>query len=208
MCVITGTMLLGGATAAATATSAQIATAGMMATVANFSIASTAIAAGVAGYGQYANQQAQNAANDYNAKIMQRNAQIANLQAEDAIRRGEEAELQHRRRVAHFKGMQRVAFAESGVVVDEGSPLDTVLDTTQLGEEDAMTIRRNAAREAWGFNMEAGNYAAQGRLSSMKNSSPALAAAPTLLGGAAQSAGQVFSYQMIGLNNSLRQPRT
>lgn len=50
---------------------------------------------------------------------------------------------------------QRAGFSGQGVEVDVGSGLEVQQDAAYLGELDAMQIRQNAAREAWGYSVEA-----------------------------------------------------
>lgn len=83
------------------------------------------------------------------------NANIAELQSTDAVARGKIAEDQFRTRVKGAIGAQRVGFAASNVDVGFGSAVDVQGDAAYLGELDALTIRNNAAREAWGFKVQA-----------------------------------------------------
>lgn len=83
------------------------------------------------------------------------NARLAKQQAVDAQRRGSEEEQRQRSRVAAMKGAQRAKYAANGVLVDEGAALDTIEETAAIGEMDALTIRDNASREAWGYRSEA-----------------------------------------------------
>lgn len=158
-------------------------------------------AAGVFMQSQAARQQAEasNRANEYNAQIQERNAAIAEMQAVSAEERGAEAERLHRERVSGLKGSQRVAAAASGVLVDVGSPLEVLQDTAILGELDALTIRSNAAREAWGFRTQAGGYTAQARLSRAKRRDPGAALTTTLLTGASRLGSQYLNYRQAGV---------
>lgn len=112
----------------------------------------------------------------------QYNARMAEMQARDAELRGQEAEARHRKDVSRLTGSQRAALAGQGVDVNDlgGSAMDIQTDTAYLGELDALTIRNNAAREAWGFRSQAANYSAQGRNAQAAGT---LNAAGTLLGG-------------------------
>ena len=82
------------------------------------------------------------------------NAQVADLQAADAITRGQDEEHRFRTRVRSAIGAQRVDFAAGNIDVSQGSALDVQADAAVLGELDALTIRTNAAREAWGFKVQ------------------------------------------------------
>lgn len=89
------------------------------------------------------------------------NRQFSELMAEDAIRRGDRAALQHRKKVRQLIGSQRAALAAQGIDVNAGSAMDVQLDTASLGAQDAETIKNNAWREAWGLRSQASGYGAQ-----------------------------------------------
>jgi hypothetical protein len=80
---------------------------------------------------------------------------VAQGQARDAIDRGQAAEDAHRRKVAQFAGKQRATMGASGVELTSGSFADVLQDTAMLGELDALTIRSNAQREAYGYQSQA-----------------------------------------------------
>ena len=88
------------------------------------------------------------------ASLSDYNAQVADLQAKDALERGAEEESRFRIGVRDLVGKQRTGFAASGIDVGYGSAVDVQADTAFLGELDARTIRTNAMREAWGFNVQ------------------------------------------------------
>lgn len=88
------------------------------------------------------------------AKTAAENKQLANFQANDALLRGTVEEARYRRMIAQIVGGQRAAFGARNVAV-EGTALDLLGDTAQIGEEDVQTIRNNAAREAWGYRTQA-----------------------------------------------------
>lgn len=127
----------------------------------------------------------QNAYN-YQAAVNRNNAQIADWQARDAVTRGQKAEQAQRLRTAQLKGSQRAAMAARGVALDEGSPLNILNDTDYMGELDALTIRDNAEREAWGHRMQAGNYTSDASMLSNRADaeSPSSATFGSLLTGA------------------------
>jgi hypothetical protein len=103
-----------------------------------------------------------------NAKAQQNvanyNAQISEIQADDAIVRGRKEEMRHRLGVRGMIGSQRAAFAAGGVDVNDGSALDVQMDTARWGEVDAQTIRTNALREAWGYRVAARDSTYRGEL--------------------------------------------
>lgn len=101
-----------------------------------------------------AGQAEQAAANDQ-ADLSDYNAKVATLQGEDAIARGTLEEQRFRTQVRGIIGQQRAAFAGNNVDVSFGSAVDVQADAAFLGELDALTIRTNAMREAWGYNVQA-----------------------------------------------------
>jgi hypothetical protein len=54
-------------------------------------------------------------------------------------------------------GAQRAGIAAGNIDVGYGSAVDVQADAAFLGELDALTIKTNAAREAWGYTVEAGD---------------------------------------------------
>lgn len=98
---------------------------------------------------------AQQQAAESEARLDEYNASVADLQAKDAIERGVEEESRYRAGVRGLIGAQRAGYAASGVDVGFGSPVDVQADTARIGELDALTIKTNATREAWGYNVQA-----------------------------------------------------
>lgn len=118
-------------------------------------------------------------------------------QAEDSLARGREQELRHRGDVSRLKGSQRARLAAQGIDIDTGSAGLLQEETAILGEVDAITIRNNARREAYGYRSQAelvrrggSNMAAgyQNEAASIRNQSYG-----TLLTGGAQLAGMYAS---------------
>src|SRR5688500_9110909 len=102
-------------------------------------IATTA-ASGVNAVGQVKQGRARKRAAMSEAERLEMNAQLAESQSADAIERGREAKLRHQRDTQQLIGAQRTAYAGQGVLVDEGSALETVATTAGLSELDVMTI--------------------------------------------------------------------
>lgn len=115
------------------------------------------------------------------------NADVARLQANDAIARGQEDVRRLRQQVAAMIGSQRATFSGQGVMVDTGTPLAVQVDTTEQSERDVITLRNNALREAWGYRTQAKLLDSQGSASKKAGSQAALG---TLLG----TAGTIYSY--------------
>lgn len=115
----------------------------------------------------------------------QRDALVAELQARDAESRGGIEEQRYRRQLAQIAGAQR---AEIGArnVRRSGTALDLLTDTAQVGEEDVLTIRNEAAREAWGYRTRADESRRWGA-TSRRNAN--MQAGATLVSGGAQAYG-------------------
>lgn len=113
-----------------------------------------------------AGDQAQRAAN-FEAGIFDLNAREADLQAEDAIRRGAESEKQFRYGTKQLIGAQRASLGAQGIALDEGSASDVQAEAAYLGELDALTIRNNARREALGYRQQADNLRRSATLTRM-----------------------------------------
>lgn len=97
---------------------------------------------------------AQQEAANSQAELQDWNANVADLQGKDAIARGVESESRFRSGVDIMVGQQRAAAAGANIDVGFGSALDVQADAAYLGELDALTIRTNAAREAWGYKVQ------------------------------------------------------
>lgn len=142
-------------------------------------------------YSAYNKSKSDKAAYEYQASVTRNNSTLAEWRARDAITRGQKAEQTQRLKAASLKGTQRASLAARGLALDEGSPLSILQDTDFMGENDALTLRDNAAREAWGYRVQAGNYASDaGMLAARADAeSPISAGATSLL----TSAGSVAS---------------
>lgn len=99
--------------------------------------------------------QAQRKAAESQGELADYNASVAEIQAKDAVARGQQEEQRFRTQVRGAVGAQRAGFAADNIDVGFGSAVDVQADAAYLGELDALTIRTNAAREAWGYKVEA-----------------------------------------------------
>lgn len=113
------------------------------------------------GYSQYTAFNAQGRAQRNLSNV---NAQMADLQAADAIRRGGKTATLIREQGAQIEGQQRVGLAAGGVDVNSGTAAQIQSDTKTLTEMDALQAQNNAALEALGYKMESTNLTAQGQM--------------------------------------------
>lgn len=131
--------------------------------------------------------QATASANKYNAQVAEMNAKLSERRAKDAIERGAIEEQKKRQQVQQVLGKQQASMAANGVDVSFGSPLDTIVDSSVLGELDALTIRTNTYREAYEYRVDAANKRSSATLSRMNAKAATtgayLGAAGTILGG-------------------------
>jgi hypothetical protein len=98
------------------------------------------------------------------AALAEFNAAVADLQAKDALARGELDANRFRQRVKVLVGEQRAGIAAGNVDVGYGSAVDVQADTAFQGELDALTVKTNAAREAWGYRVEAEDIRQRARI--------------------------------------------
>lgn len=89
------------------------------------------------------------------ADQLRQNALFLRQSAADAEARGRSESDWARVETQQLIGTQRAAQAASGGEVNTDTNALIQQDTAQLGELDALTISNNAAREAYGYNVEA-----------------------------------------------------
>jgi hypothetical protein len=99
--------------------------------------------------------EAQRESAESQAQLADYNASVADLQEADAISRGRQEANEYRALVRNMVGSQRAGFAAGNIDVSYGTAVDVQTDARFLGELDALTIRTNAAREAWGYQVQA-----------------------------------------------------
>lgn len=132
---------------------------------------------------------------DAQADALRRNAVYLGNAAADARIRGARDADWRRVEGQQLIGTQRAAMAASGGVVDQDSNALIQQDTAQLAEYDALTIANNAAREAYGYEVQqsdalrtAKNLQKQARRGLLTS----------VLGGALQGGAGAFSAGLFG----------
>lgn len=124
---------------------------------------------------------------------MKLQADMADMQARQALLAGEREQQRSRMTTANLKSRQTVAMAANGVALDSGTPNAVLTSTDVMGEIDARTIEQNAVMQAWGYRTEAAMDRARA-----KSINPALSAATTLLGSATQVASTWYRFKKTG----------
>lgn len=112
----------------------------------------------------YTQSQMIRAESDYQASMLDISAGFSDLNAQDAINRGKKDAQAVKRRAKQILGSQRVALAGQGIDISSGSALDVQLDTADAAEIDALQVKNNAWKEAWGHRVESFNLRNQSRL--------------------------------------------
>ena len=134
--------------------------------------------------------QQQSAANIGQASALKQNAAYLNRAANDARYRGVVDADTQRVQTQNLIGTQRAAMAGNGGVVDDGSNALITQDTAQYGELDAMIISNNAAREAYGYEVQATNNISN---ANTLKSNAKTGMMSSLLGGVVGGLGSAFS---------------
>lgn len=147
------------------------------------SIAST----GIGAFGAIKSGQASAASARYNAAVTADNAQIQKNNASLAAQAGEAqagmSEMKTRATVGAIAANQ----AAAGIDVGSGSALDVRSSARELGELDAINIRSNAARTAYGYQVQSSSDTSQSQLDRFQAGQDSTAgfvnAGSTILGG-------------------------
>lgn len=92
---------------------------------------------------------------EYQQDVYKLNAKYAEIQAKDAIRRGELAAEARGREISAVVGRQRAAAAAQGIALDTGSQAELQAEALEVGMMDALEIENNAYREAMGYRIQA-----------------------------------------------------
>lgn len=147
-----------------------------------------AIVAVVGAYGAYSSSQSAKAQAQYQSEVDSNNAKIAANQRDDAIIRGGEEANRVQREAERMRGAQVVRLASNGLDISSGTPLAMIEDSAFFGQQDAAMARNNAAREAWGYDVQGQNAMASAGMYSnaAKAQKPGQAAGLSLLSSAAQ----------------------
>lgn len=139
---------------------------------------------------------------NYNAAVAGVNAEQAKKNSELASEAGMAQEAMQERKTRAEVGQIKANQAASGLDVNSGSALDVRSSAAELGELDALTVRSNATKEAYGYSTQASSFEAQQGLdvSEAKNDTTAgyTNAASTFLGAASTGTSNYLKYQLQG----------
>ena len=130
--------------------------------------------------GYYAQAKAQESQGKYQKQSSEFNKSIAELQAEDALKRGNALSNKEKGIINQAIGVENTSYASQGVDVNSTVATQVNADTQRAGILNAITIKNNAWREAWGFKAQAIQYGAAGKFAELAGNA---AAENTLLTG-------------------------
>lgn len=167
-------------------------------------VGAAVIGAGVTAYGIHEQGVASNNAAKYNSEVAANNAKISTQNAAYAGAEGDQntavAQMKTRAEIGAIKASQ----AASGVDVNSGSAVDVRSSAAETGELNAINIRSEAARKAYGYQTEAAGYSGQSGLdkSAANNAEAAgdIGAGASIIGGLGK-AGE--DYTKYGAGNSV-----
>ena len=141
--------------------------------------------------GQVAEGNTKNAAYQFNADINERNAQVAEQQADQLVRREEEKIVDFQKDFRKFSDSQSQAFRYNGWIASEGTPLKVALASAQEAEEEIATRRYNAKVSSGALEENAAQERMQATLNRMYGKTARragqISATTTLLNQAAES---------------------
>jgi hypothetical protein len=168
-------------------------------------ISLTALAVGAAGAGlsadaAYQKGQATGAAADYQSQVAANNSLIAEENESETAASGaaKEAALGMRTRAA--VGETTATQGASGIDVNSGSAPAVRSSEQELGKLDALTIRSNTAREAYGYAVKSESDTAQSQLDTFEGAQARaggdVSALGTFLNGASSVGGKFANLQL------------
>lgn len=154
----------------------------------------TLAGAGFGALGDIEKGQATSKADRYQAQIANNNAFLAKQNAGWATQFGEIGATQSSMKTGAEIGAMKANAGAAGIDVNTGSTALARSAADELGNVNALTIKSNAAREAYGYTTQSTNYSTQAALDKQAARDAVaagnMAAFGTLLSGASSSFGQ------------------
>lgn len=167
-------------------------------------LGASALGAGLKIFGGITGAGSARAAADFQAQVAKNNMQIARSNASIAKQQGEIAATNEGLRGRATAGAISAAQGASGVDMNSGSAVGVRASSAALSQLNAMTIKSDSARRAYGFDLEAQEYHSQMRLA--KASRPTflqtiLGIGGSVLGSASSMASQGMALDQAGAFN-------
>lgn len=192
-----------GTIAAADAAYAAVATApAWLSAVGTIGTIASGIGGVVSAVGAIESANAQASASTYNAKVDAQNAQQATMNAHLASEAGAQQAMNQSLKTRAALGGIIANEAASGVDVNTGSSPLVRMSEHDLGQYDALTLRSNAAKEAYGYETQASSYQGSSQLQTQEAKNDKTAgifnAGSTLLSSAGAAADNYTKFQLSG----------
>ena len=173
------------------------------ATLALVSTVASAGGAVIGAVGAERQAQATSEANAYQAAVATNNQKIATQYAAAATQQGQIMAEEKQMQTNQQLGMVRAAVGASGMDPSSGTGMRLQKDTLAMGELDVNTIRANAAKTAYGYNVQGMSYGAQAGLDTAASAnalaSGNLAAMSSIISGDASVSNKWLQYQNAGI---------
>lgn len=152
--------------------------------------------------GQVQSAKAQAESYAYQAQIAKNNAAIAGQNVAWVADQGEIDATTQGMKTAAEVGSMKAKEAASGIDVNTGSAVDARAAAERLGVINALTVKSNAARTAWGYQVDQSNEEIQSALykkaGAYATQAGKIGAGSTLLATAGSIASQAAKYSMVG----------
>lgn len=161
-----------------------------------------AVSTGLQMAGQAKAARAQESQYAYQAQVAKNNALIAQQNKQYATEKGEVDATAQGLKNRQEMGALAAAQAASGVDVNTGSPVSVRASAQELAQLDALTIRSNALREAYGYDVQKSNL--ENEAKNLKRGIAAEASAlpitqfGSLLSGASSLGSKYLDWQKVG----------
>jgi len=172
-------------------------------TLATVGIGATAGGSVLGGLGNMLSGQSSQNMYNYQSAVALVNKQISDQNASYAIAAGETSAQQSGMQTRATIGTTRATQGAGGLDVNSGSNLNVRSSEAEVGAESAALIRSNAAKQAYGYEVEGLQYTAQSAVYKQAGSQSALAgmigAGSSLLGGAGSVASKWLGAQQAGI---------
>ena len=167
------------------------------------SIGASAAGGGVSALGALQSGQAANSMYQYKAGVAAINEKIAKQNAEYTLKVGETEAQASGMKTRFAVGSSRVAGGASGLDVNTGSKSRVIESTEAIGEQNQAVVRSDAAKRAYGYEVEAMQDTAQGQLYKMAGEQSVTAskygAASSVLGAAGSVSDKWLTAQSRGI---------
>lgn len=170
---------------------------------ATFAIIAGVIGTAVSAVGAMSQAAAASENASYQAQVAANNAKIAKQNAAWTMEAGEQKAANDAMKTRAMVGQIKASEAANGVDVNTGSAVDVVSSETGLGQAQQTTIRSNAAKDAYGYDVQSMNFTAQSQLDRQEADQAMTAGmfnvAGSLIGGASSTNSDWMKYKAAGL---------